>query len=229
MLSPFNLTKGVKPRHMALEKNTTHTLYQHILRTFAQTGNPPTPDALINTLQLSGLAEVETYLATLEAKECIYRDRVTGDILAAYPFSARPTPHRVVLEGKHSVYAMCAVDALGIPFMLDTDATVHSQCTHCGDAVSVMMVNGEFISTPDGLVVAYTPVNASCCPATDQCPLINFFCSTAHAQAWQEQNPHLTVEILTLLEAVECGRRLFGILMNPTNVRFFIDGEQGKN
>lgn len=177
-------------------------------------------------MHLPDLAQVETNLTTLEAKELIYRDRTTGDILAAYPFSATPTLHRVEFQGVHSVFAMCAVDALGIPFMLDTDATIHSQCSHCGDAVWVMVVNGETTYTPDGLVVAYTPVNASCCPATDQCPLINFFCSPAHAQAWQEQNPHLTVEILTLPEAVQCGTRLFGNLLNPTltNVVFFNDG-----
>ena len=34
--------------------------------------------------------------------------------LVAYPFSGRPTPHRVRFADGHEVHAMCALDALGV-------------------------------------------------------------------------------------------------------------------
>ncbi|MHA4854887.1 organomercurial lyase [Rhodococcus sp. MSC1_016] len=41
-----------------------------------------------------------------------------GRITSAYPFSASPTLHRASIGGGSTVYAMCAVDALGISAML---------------------------------------------------------------------------------------------------------------
>src|SRR2546429_451183 len=41
-----------------------------------------------------------------------------GRLVAAYPFSPTPTDH-VVQAGGVRVYAMCAIDALGIPAMLE--------------------------------------------------------------------------------------------------------------
>ena len=43
-----------------------------------------------------------------------------------YPFSAATTAHTVAIEGGPTVFAMCAVDALGIADMLGTDVTITS-------------------------------------------------------------------------------------------------------
>src|SRR5258706_507532 len=73
-------------------------------------------------------------LADLAGHDLIQRDVATGRIRAAYPFSGVPTPHRVTLSRKaagspheradqhkraeQQVFAMCALDALGIPLLL---------------------------------------------------------------------------------------------------------------
>src|SRR6266851_3841576 len=55
----------------------------------------------------------------LEEVDLVVRDAVSRNVRCAYPFSGVPTPHRVrLVEQDESLYAMCAVDALGIPFML---------------------------------------------------------------------------------------------------------------
>src|SRR5215472_13503582 len=60
-------------------------------------------------------------------------DATTGGIRAAYPFSGLPTPHRVLLApdaqevAEQQVFAMCALDALGIPLMLHRAATILSE------------------------------------------------------------------------------------------------------
>jgi hypothetical protein len=67
-------------------------------------------------------------LAEFAAKGLVQRDPVTGAIHVAYPFSGVPTVHRLTLgltrapavgdtahHDRQTVYAMCALDALGIP------------------------------------------------------------------------------------------------------------------
>src|SRR6266536_1670989 len=50
----------------------------------------------------------------------------TGELAGAYPFVANPRGHQVHLTGGLTVQAYCAIDALGIPAMLDQDATITS-------------------------------------------------------------------------------------------------------
>jgi hypothetical protein len=49
-------------------------------------------------------------------------------IISAYPFSGVPTAHQVLIGGRNLLYAMCAIDALGIPFMLGQGARIRSTC-----------------------------------------------------------------------------------------------------
>lgn len=51
---------------------------------------------------------------------------VNGVVAAAYPFSGIPTPHRVALDGLPAVFAMCAIDALGLPAMAGRNGRITS-------------------------------------------------------------------------------------------------------
>src|SRR5260221_1923667 len=162
------------------------------------------------------MATGEHYLRDIETGGGIYRDSVTGKILSAYPFSAAPTPHRVTLGGNQDVYAMCAIDALRMPFMLHTDAVIHSTCQQCDRALTLHITNGAIsVVTPQEMVVVYVNTPANCCAATDQCPYINFFCSPEHAQTWQANQAHLISKALTLPEALDLGRAPFENLLHP--------------
>ncbi|MEV4178413.1 organomercurial lyase, partial [Nonomuraea sp. NPDC049709] len=75
----------------------------------------------------------EQVLAELHAADFLrLDDRGEGDgngagqIRAAYPFSASPTRHRVQINGGPAVFAMCAIDALGIAAMLGRDVRITS-------------------------------------------------------------------------------------------------------
>ena len=188
-------------------------IYRLILQTFAQTGHPPSAETIAGTLNLPDVRDVLGELAALEAEGRLYRDPQSGVILAAYPFSAMPTPHRVVLGEDRQVYAMCAVDALGMPFLLGTDAEIRSSCAHCEASVAIHIVAGQVTTATEGLVIVYTAPHSDCCAATAQCPYINFFCSPGHAQAWQARHPELAMKILSLPEALERGKAVFGSLL----------------
>lgn len=187
-------------------------MHQAILHHFIKTGQAPTAAALTMILACSPV-EVETMLAELAAK-CLYRDPVGGEILAAYPFSARPTPHRLHLLNGQEVYALCAIDALGVSAMLDQPVTIRSSCAHCGLPVS-LEVQGERVVTiqPSSVVIWYQAAEESCVPATAKCPGINFFCQAAHRVAWSKAHPDSNGHQLTVVTALERGVQIFGPLL----------------
>jgi hypothetical protein len=73
-----------------------------------------------------------------------------------HPFSAVPTPHRVVSAGR-SWYANCAWDALGIPAALHADGDVESACADCGEPVRLTVRDGELVGGADLLVHFVVP------------------------------------------------------------------------
>ncbi len=198
----------------------TRSIYQFVLRTFAQTGLPPSVDAIVKALNLPDLAMAEQYVNDIQAKDGLYRDGATGQILSAYPFSAAPTVHRVTLAGKQDVYAMCAIDALGMPLMLDMDAVIHSNCPQCGNAITLNITKGAIAGVnPRKVVVVRASASATCCAATAQCPYINYFCNADHARLWQSSQAQLTSTVLSLAEAFERGRTVFAdLLRTPDNI-----------
>jgi len=190
------------------------TVHRFILETFASTGHAPTLEDIQATLQLASVEEAEALIAELEEKGCVHRKAANRTVTHAYPFSNEPTQHRVHLAGGPQVYAMCAVDALGMPFMLRRDAEIHSQCTHCQAAVTVHIQQEEVThQSPASLVVWLPTVQGTCVAATDLCPSLNFFCSAVHLNQWREAHPEKRGEMLTLEQALGHGRSTFEPLL----------------
>ena len=88
-------------------------LHRTVLRRFLTTGAPPTARWLRQAAAETGLDA--TAVDALAAADAVHV--VNGVVAVAYPFSGTPTPHRVELDGTPAVYAMCAIDALGLPAM----------------------------------------------------------------------------------------------------------------
>ncbi len=152
----------------------------------------------------------------IEARGCIYRKPATRVILAAYPFSAQPTDHIVRFADGHSVYAMCAIDALGMPVMLNADAVIESRCAHCGKEIRVVVRDNALMEyTPQETRVWYMQADACCVAALEQCPSINFFCSHEHLAAWRSQRASERGEEFDVPRAFVRGREVFGNLLRP--------------
>lgn len=195
----------VPPEHL----QATH---RAILHHFVETGQAPTaPDLAIILARPS--AEIEAMLAEL-ATICLYRDPANGEILGTYPFSARPTAHRLRLLSGQEVYAMCAIDALGVSAMLEQPVMIHSHCVHCGAQI-LLEVQSERLATiqPPTVVVWYQSANTGCVSAIAKCPGINFFCQTIHRVAWSEAHPDSKGYELTVVTALERGTKIFKRLL----------------
>src|SRR5918996_3460207 len=107
---------------------------------------------------------------------------------AAYPFAGRETAHRVRFEGRE-VYAMCALDALGIAPMLGEPITIASRDPLTGEEIEVALEpEGGGSSRPeDTVVVSGTMGSADSCDAC--CPVLNFFASATNAERWLAAHP----------------------------------------
>jgi hypothetical protein len=181
---------------------------------------------------------LEATLSTLALHDLVQRDPTDGTLTAAYPFSGVPKPHRVTLltdpkgsTGTH-LYAMCALDALGIPLMLRSPALVTSLDPLTGEAVHVRVWQeegsaGDTVSglpdwraawDPSTAVVYARPedptVDDSDIAAACRCPVTNFFTALAQAHRWAERNGAPGDVLLAPDEALQRAERRFGGLLD---------------
>ena len=168
----------------------------------------------IQTRVVDGL--LETWLPLIELDE--YR-RIRG----FRGLTLEPTPHRFAINDAE-LYTWCAWDAVFLPQILGTTATVQSSCPESGQQISLTI-------TPTGLAHAdpSTPLLSFPLTSLDEmrddlratfCQRIFFFTSPSAAIAWRERNDRTI--LATYDQAEDLGRRrnaaLFGdILFDEAN------------
>jgi hypothetical protein len=111
--------------------DTQRALYRTVLRSFAA-GDSTAIDALLSACRPAADAGA---LAALVSADLIRRGPEHVEV--AYPFSAAPSDHQVVLAGGHAPHAMCAFDALGIPFLASLTGAVHTRDPWSGERIQV--------------------------------------------------------------------------------------------
>ncbi|WP_241200388.1 alkylmercury lyase family protein [Streptomyces sp. NBC_01260] len=189
-------------------------VHQAVLRHFAATGSAPELAELEPVAAAIGQTASKV-LAELAREDFLALDRY-GRIRAAYPFSAVPTAHRVAIAGGTQVWSMCAIDALGISAMLETDTVISSADPVTGEKVTVTSEDGKTIWAPASAVVFVGRRGCSGPAAEVCCDTLNFFTSTSSAQAWIEQHPDVDGQIVDRDRAEEIGRTTFGPLLTAS-------------
>ena len=106
-----------------------------VLAAFAQTGRAPARGEL-DHLARGQRADPAAVLAELADRDVIAFD-TDGQIRAAYPFSPVPTPIQVTWADGPAVYAMCAIDALGVSAMLGRPVTITAAEPGTGHLITV--------------------------------------------------------------------------------------------
>jgi Alkylmercury lyase len=185
-------------------------VYQTVLRAFAATGRPPAPGVLENMARPSGLTAAQA-LAELAAADVLGLGS-DGGIRMAYPFSAAATPHLVTISGGPLVYAMCAIDALGIPPMLSADAIISSTDPQTRDAVIITFRDGHAHWEPATAVV-FAGADGVGTAEQARCGYLNFFTTPASAARWAAQHPMVTGSVLDQASAQALGKQIFGPLL----------------
>jgi hypothetical protein len=181
-------------------------LYALILYRFTE-GGPPDRD------ELSRLGLGQDALS-----ELVERDLVAlgpdGQIAVAYPFSTTPTRHQVRTEHGQSYWAMCAIDALGMPYLLQQAAEIRAREPGSDRAITVAIdpAAQTVRADPDGAAVVVARVGDGCAAAC-ACPHINLFASIAAADRYLVASD-LHGAILDVPAATIAGRRVFGDLLD---------------
>ncbi len=188
-------------------------LYRSALRRFGA-GDPPTVSELGAAADARGLDGAAT-LDKLERLDLLRRDASGSRFTAAYPFSAEPTGHVVRFADGTRVHAMCAVDALGIPFMLDRQANVTSRDGVSGEEITVDVdPTGALRPRPADAVVSIAGRAGAGTTAESCCVYMGFFTDEHSAQRFIERHPDVTAEIVDIAHAAALGRAIFGDLLD---------------
>ncbi len=104
-------------------------------------GSPPTIAEAASALSTTP-DNVSASFRRLADAHVLVLQRGTGEILMSNPFSAVPTPF-LVRAGDGSWYGNCIWDAMGIPAMLEQDATIEASCGCCGTAMQLSIIDGS--------------------------------------------------------------------------------------
>ena len=183
-------------------------LYFSILRRFAAAAPPDGGDVRAAAARLR--LNVGEVLATLARHDLVHTD-TDGRPLVAYPFSAAERGHRVLIDGSREVQAMCAIDALGIAPMLNAPIEVLSRDPISNGEVRVELRPREAPRwhPADAVVLAGSarcdgPSFCGCCD------VLNFFETQANAERYLVEHPDVGGAPISIPEAVEVGRIVFG-------------------
>lgn len=187
---------------------------QAILRAFATTGHPPNAADIDPDTAGGGRSPAEV-LNALHEVDAI-RLAKDGQIAVAYPFSTAPTRHRVRIGEQVDVYAMCAIDALGVAPMLGQDTLIESVDVTTGQPITVTTSGGHASWEPAEAVV-FIGADADGGRSADcRCDYLNFFADRDAAEAWTSAHPRVPGQILDQTEAEDLGARLFGHLLTTS-------------
>ena len=189
-----------------------HAVRKAILNAFADNGKAPGMQELAHALGLPLTSVLEACHKLAASDLIVWKDKTTH-IASAYPFSGVPTAHQVCLGGQTPRYAMCAIDALGIPFMLGQGARIHSVCFFCHQPVTVDIEEGLLHRAHPVTIVVWDSEREGSCVAEARCPLMNFFCNEEHLQEWQVTSPQEQGTRLSIMEALDVGKAAFGALL----------------
>lgn len=187
-------------------------VWRNSIELFAQLGRAPTFPELAAA---SGRPETSLESALNELQRRDLLGMTQNALEYVYPFTTRETGHRVHVHGQ-ALNALCAIDALGVGAMLNTDVSIEAKCARCGSAIRITTAQGgcrlEVVS-PTELVVWYEFSMYCNTAASSCCPEIAFFCSDEHLgmSRLDRRGSRLTAR-----EALEVGRAIFGpVLAEP--------------
>lgn len=162
---------GTFPERLAATGPDARAVYGVLLPAFAAAGRPPSPAALA-----AGAASRATQRGP---RWLSWPPRTSSRSVPTATCSGRsrcrrsPTRHRVQVQGRPVLHAMCAVDALGIPAMLGAAGTVISNDPATGRPIEVRVAaDGALdVRPPDAVVLLGRtgdgPLASACCSVID--------------------------------------------------------------
>ncbi len=164
----------------------------YILGQYPLLGRAPNCQEITDRFGCTSPREAQATLELLHTLDLLYLEPESREIRLAYPFSTVPTKHVVRFPDwaeTKSVYAPCAIDALGIPFMLRRDLSITSSCASCRKSLTIEVRDRMIVACTTAEIVLWVGTAYCDHAATSLCPTLDFFCSSGHVAAWRQERP----------------------------------------
>ncbi len=178
----------------------------------------PQKGELLSNFKFLNEKELNKILLKFNKLDIIHLSDNNFTISAAYPFSNSRTKHQIKFSSEKykPVYAMCAIDALGISFMLKTDLIIESVCHYSNQKIMIRLNDQQITKTnPEDIAVWYD-MDLSCCAAVNQCNNLNFFSSKENFYRWEKLNGKREGYLLNIDETLYLGSLFFNNRLNWT-------------
>jgi Alkylmercury lyase len=182
-----------------------------VLRAFLATGRAPQVSELRPAAEELGLDAGDALKRLAEAD--LVHAGPDGHVTVAYPFSGSDRGVHVRQDGGTEVWAMCAIDALGIPQMSGGDVVIDAVDPVSQEAVEVSSRGGRLSWRPEAAVVLLADNGCGDTSAESTCPLITFHATEQNAWAHLNSLPGAKGQVLSQPEAEELAGHLFADLL----------------
>jgi hypothetical protein len=204
---------ALRARRLSIPARHVH---RAVLAAFAATGQPP-PLTKIERLIAAAGGDPDQVRADLTRADLL-AFTAGGEIRAAYPFSPVPTSIRVTWADGPQVFAMCAIDALGMSAMLGRPVNITAAEPETGRTITVTVDGDHARWAPRTAVVFVGTAGDPGRPSVDRCcGYMSFFATGRAARAWALRHPEITGTVLRRDGALRMGIHEFGALMKPTD------------
>ena len=180
-------------------------LHQAILSSFVEKGR------ILNRGEMAEYTDdVDNAIITLKNYDMIVVAD-NGEVIGAYPLTMEQRVHAVQVNN-HTVYAMCALDALGVSPMFGMDTEISSQCRVTQDSIFIKQSSKTITNLNETGGVHFGIIWAAASEdgvvANTLCLDMIFLKDKEIAQQWLAEDS-ANREVFTLEEAVEFSARFF--------------------
>ena len=194
---------------------------QFVQRGFPQVGMTPNQEKVFNYIveQYSKYDTINTFneigrelnisrknlekiITKLEKRSVIHRKRDNDDKIIP-PISKIGYDHQVILKDGRNIKpieAACVIDALGLPFTYNQDATILSKDPITRKEIKIEIKDEQIASQQPKNLITYLG---------SQCSTTLFFISNDSLKEWEKQHPDQKGTIINIEQALTLGRKIF--------------------
>lgn len=201
LIKQYTYSKKSLIRQLSVPENCVR---KYILIEYTRLGTAPSIETIKEKFQDMN---VDRILEKLDTLDFIYLNVDKTRIECSYPFSSRKTVHEVKMDGTH-VYCMCAIDALGVPFMIGKDITIHSRCGFSGESITIQIENKKIVSRSHRDIWVWASLDR-CGKSADSCCKRILFFTSDNLDKWVKVHPEEKDVSLSLSEAFFISQYLF--------------------
>lgn len=179
-------------------------IYQRILKSYVEVGRS------LNKAEISQYVDnADEAINVLRDNDMVIFD-ANDEPVGAYPFTMEPRDHKVKVNG-HSVYSMCALDALAISPMFNMETRIDSCCYVSGGDISIQQLDMAVLNQVKNrgvhFGISWNAASNNCC-ATSLCAEMIFLKDRETADTWYSEDAD-NREIFTINEAIDFASRFF--------------------